>query len=138
MCEKYFSFAEYQEILFPDLILNYLGRQLREYFNLKQKHQLHIDKDEQDPRIGFVGIAKAPQGSREKVVEVVQDFYQTRKFAVLAEPKSPAFEVRKNEDAYSVWVLEGDTSYVISIYRSPFEEVGEVLVTSLSFSRSGA
>jgi hypothetical protein len=85
-----------------------------------------------------VGIAKAPQSSREKVVEVVQDFYQTRKFAVLAEPKSPAFEVRKNEDAYSVWVLEGDTSYVISIYRSPFEEVGEVLVTSLSFSGSAA
>ena len=117
MGKDFKSILEVEQEYFPDSILDNLEEALCSSFNLRERYQHRLSKNQDNPRTGMLEIAKPCQVSC-SVPDYVKSFYKERGFEIIEHRNERVFEViamREPFERYNVVISEHEETYSISI-----------------------
>ncbi|MBI4983446.1 hypothetical protein HZC32_02280 [Candidatus Woesearchaeota archaeon] len=119
------SVKEFQRFYFPDALLDRLEETLCSKLNLTENHQRRLAKNEENPKTGFIEVAKNSDlwpnlGSIKSISEIVTSFYKEEGYyANPADNSSITIYARKSDKHYWIGIIESESSYLISIMNVP-------------------
>jgi len=112
MTKSITSIEEFEMIYFPKELLNSLEEELCKEYGLNYFHQHKLSKDSNNPKTGFIEVA-IPCGYPHSPENFIKSFYLKRNYKVNQEDK--ILEVKKQNEFYLINILEGSSSYLITI-----------------------